>query len=40
MIAVVGLLTRRYVVQLALPVIWFSLTVYYVVMSSLGRLSG
>ncbi len=39
-IAVVGLLTRRYVVQLALPIIWFSLTVYYVVMSSLGRLSG
>ena len=38
-IATVGLLTRRYLVQLVLPIIWFSVTVYYVVMSSLGRLS-
>ena len=39
-IAATGLVTRRYLVQLALPIVWFSMTVYYVVMSSLGRLSG
>lgn len=38
--AVTGLVTRNRVVHLLLPVAWFSLTLYYVLMSTLGRIFG
>ena len=38
-LASVGLATRNYVVQLILPILWFVLTLYYVMMTSLGQIS-
>lgn len=38
MMAVTGLSTRRHFVHLLLPIIWFTVTVYYVLMSTLGQI--
>ena len=38
-IAATGLATRRHIVHLLLPILWFSLTVYYVLLSSLGFIT-
>jgi len=38
-IAVTGLSTRRHFVHLVLPILWFMLTVYYVLLSTLGQIS-
>jgi hypothetical protein len=38
-IAVIGLSTRRHLVHLVLPILWFMLTVYYVLLSTLGQIS-
>jgi hypothetical protein len=38
-IAAIGLSTRKHLVHLLLPVIWLSITVYYVLMSSLGFIA-
>ena len=38
-IAAIGLATRKHVVHLLLPILWFSLTVNYVVLSSLGFIA-
>lgn len=38
-IAATGLMTRKRLVHLLLPILWFSLTFYYVLMSSLGFLA-
>ena len=37
--AAIGLVTRRHIVHLVLPILWFTLTVYYVMMSLVGRIS-
>ena len=39
MLAIGGLVTRNRIVHLALPIAWFTLTVYYVLMSTLGQIS-
>ncbi|MDH4003776.1 MAG: hypothetical protein OEV32_02945, partial [Gammaproteobacteria bacterium] len=39
-IAVTGIATRNKVVHLLLPIFWFVLTVYYVLMSTLGHIAG
>lgn len=38
-IAATGLITRKHIVHLLLPMCWFALTVYYVLMSTLGRIA-
>ena len=38
-IAATGLLTRKHIVHLLLPILWFSLVVFYVLMSSLGYIA-
>lgn len=38
-IAVTGFITRRHLVHLVLPLLWLTLTVYYVMMSLVGRIS-
>lgn len=37
--AVIGLSTRRHFVHLLLPILWFAITVYYVLMSTLGQIN-
>jgi hypothetical protein len=37
--AVCGLITRKHIVHLLLPVLWFSITVFYVLMSTLGQIA-
>lgn len=39
-IAVTGLVTRKHFVHLLLPILWFAVTVYYVLMSTLGQIRG
>ncbi len=39
MIATTGLSTRNHFVHLLLPILWFTITVYYVLMSALGQIS-
>jgi hypothetical protein len=38
--ATAGLVTRNHIVHLLLPIIWLALTVYYVLMSTLGQIFG
>lgn len=38
-IAAIGIATRRHIVHLLLPILWFVLTIYYVLMSSLGFIA-
>ena len=38
-IAATGIVTRRHIVHLLLPILWFVFTVYYVLMSSLGFIA-
>ncbi len=38
--AATGLATRNHIVHLLLPVFWFVLTVYYVLMSTIGKIFG
>ena len=38
-IAVTGMITRRHAVHLILPVLWFALIFFYVLMSSLGYIA-
>jgi hypothetical protein len=37
-IAATGLITRKHIVHLLLPILWFLLIVFYVLMSSLGSI--
>ncbi len=37
--AVTGLVTRKHVLHLLLPVLWFTCTVYYVLMSTVGQIA-
>ena len=39
-IATAGLVTRSQTIHLLLPICWFALTVYYVLMSTLGQIFG
>jgi hypothetical protein len=39
-IATAGLVTRNQTIHLLLPICWFALTVYYVLMSTLGQIFG
>jgi len=38
-IAITGMITRKHAVHLILPILWFSLIVFYVLMSSLGYIA-
>jgi hypothetical protein len=38
--AATGLLTRNHTVHLLLPILWFAVTLYYVLMSTLGQIYG
>ena len=38
-LAATGIITRKHIVHLLLPLLWFSLTVYYVLMSTLGHIA-
>jgi len=38
-IAATGLITRKHIVQVLLPMLWFLLVVFYVLMSSLGYIA-
>lgn len=38
-LAATGIIMRKHIVHLLLPLLWFSLTVYYVLMSTLGHIA-